>query len=71
MSNLLFPFEHRFISWCPETKLEDRPFSLVYGEEIGTRNGIAMLLMSLCFVETRQADTWWWVRVLRRVAKEQ
>ena len=35
----------QFVSWCPETKLEGPPFPLV-GGETGTRNAIAMLLMS-------------------------
>lgn len=60
-----------FIAWCPETKLEGPPFPLV-GGETGTRNAIAMLLMSLGLVETvRLIPGYEWVRVLRRVEREQ
>ena len=60
-----------FISWCPETKLEGPPFPLV-GGEMGTRNAIAILLMSLGLVETvRLMPGYEWVRVLRRVEREQ
>ena len=60
----------QFIAWCPETKLEGPPFPLV-GGETGTRNAIALLLMSLGLVETVQLMAGYeWVRVLRRVMRE-
>ena len=62
----------QFISWCPETKLESGPFPLIGGRETGTRNVIAMLLMSLGLVETvKLISGYEWVRVLRRVTREQ
>ena len=62
----------QFISWCPETKLEGGPFPLVSGSEVGTRNAIAMLLMSVGLVEAvKLVSSYEWVRVLRRLAREQ
>lgn len=62
----------QFISWCPETKLEGPPFPLVGGGEIGTRNAIAMLMMSLGLVETIKLMAGYeWVRSLRHVARNQ
>ena len=62
----------QFISWCPETKLEGGPFPLIGGGEIGTRNAIAMLTMSLGLVETvKLMPGYEWVRVLRQVTREQ
>lgn len=62
----------QFISWCPGTKLEGGPFPLIGGSEIGTRNAIAMLLMSLGLVETvKLISGYEWVRVLRRITREQ
>ncbi|MEM8502230.1 MAG: Uma2 family endonuclease [Cyanobacteria bacterium P01_D01_bin.1] len=61
----------QFISWCPETKLEGGPFPLIGGGEIGTRNAIALLLMSLGLVETvKLMSGYEWVRVLRRLTRE-
>lgn len=61
----------QFIAWCPETKLEGGPFPLV-GGVTGTRNAIALLLMSLGLVETvKLMPGYEWVRVLRRLAREQ
>ncbi|PZO47433.1 MAG: hypothetical protein DCF15_19055 [Phormidesmis priestleyi] len=61
----------QFISWCPETKLESPPFPLI-GGETGTRNAIALLLMSLGLVETIKLMAGYeWVRALRRVARQQ
>ena len=61
----------QFISWCPETKLESGPFPLI-GGETGSRNVIAMLLMSLGLVETvKLISGYEWVRMLRRVTSEQ
>lgn len=60
----------QFISWCPETKLESPPFPLI-GNETGTRNVIAMLLMSLGLVETVKLMAGYeWVRSLRQVARQ-
>ena len=62
----------QFISWCPKTKLEGGPFPQVGGSEIGTRNAIAMLLMSVGLVEAvKLISGYEWVRVLRRLAREQ
>lgn len=62
----------QLISWCPESKLEGGPFPLIGGGETGTRNAIAMLLMSLGLVETvKLISGYEWVRVLRRINKEQ
>ncbi|WP_031292189.1 Uma2 family endonuclease [Leptolyngbya sp. Heron Island J] len=61
----------QFVSWCPETKLEGPPFPLL-GGETGTRNAIAMALMSLGLVETvKLAAGYEWVRSLRQVARYQ
>jgi Uma2 family endonuclease len=61
----------QFIAWCPESKLESRPFPLIGGEQ-GTRNAIAMLLMTLGLVETvKLLPKYEWVRVLRRIEREQ
>ncbi len=61
----------QFVAWCPETKLESGPFPLI-GGQTGTRNVIAMLLMSLGLVETvRLMPGYEWVRVLRRIEREQ
>jgi hypothetical protein len=60
----------QFIAWCPETKLESGP--LIGGSEIGTRNAIAMLLMSLGLVETvKLMPGYEWVRILRRIERQQ
>ncbi|MUG92769.1 hypothetical protein F7734_10030 [Scytonema sp. UIC 10036] len=60
----------QFIAWCPETKLESGP--LIGGGEIGTRNAIAMLLMSLGLVETvKLMPGYEWVRILRRIERQQ
>ena len=62
----------QFISWCPEAKLEGGPFPLIGGGETGSRNAIAMLLMSLGLVETiKLISGYEWARVLRRVMREQ
>lgn len=62
----------QFIAWCPETKLEGGPFPLIGGGETGTRNAIAMLLMSLGLVETvRLVAGYEWVRSLRHVTRNQ
>lgn len=62
----------QFISWCPETKLEGGPFPLIGGSEVGTRNVIAMLLMSLGLVDAvRLMPGYEWVRVLRRIERQQ
>ena len=62
----------QFISWCPETKLEGGPFPLIGGGEMGTRDAIAMLVMSLGLIETvKLMSGYEWVRVLRRVTQEQ
>ena len=61
----------QFVSWCPETKLEGPPFPLLGGEE-GTRNAIAMILMSLGLVETvKLISGYEWVRALRHIARQQ
>lgn len=61
----------QFVSWCPETKLESPPFPLL-GSETGTRNTIAMVLMSLGLVETvKLVAGYEWVRVLHRLTREQ
>ncbi|MBW4694193.1 MAG: Uma2 family endonuclease [Lyngbya sp. HA4199-MV5] len=61
----------QFIAWCPETKLEGGPFPLI-GGQTGTRNAIAMLLMSVGSVETvRLMPGYEWVRVLRRIERNQ
>ncbi|MGK7887818.1 MAG: Uma2 family endonuclease [Leptolyngbyaceae cyanobacterium] len=60
----------QFVSWCPETKLEGPPFPLLGGEK-GTRNAIALLLMSLGLVETvKLVAGYEWVRVLRSIARQ-
>ena len=62
----------QFISWCPETKLEGGPFPLIGGGETGSRDAIAMLLMSLGLVESvKLMPGYEWVRVLRRLTREQ
>ena len=62
---------YQFVAWCPETKLESGPFPLI-GGQTGTRNAIAMLLMSLGLVETVQLMPGYeWVRVLRRIERQQ
>ena len=62
----------QFIAWCPETKLEGGPFPLIGGSEVGTRNAIAMLLMSLGLVETvKLMPGYEWVRSLRRIHRQQ
>lgn len=61
----------QFISWWPETKLESGPFPLI-GGKTGSRNAIAMLLMTLGLVEAvKLIFGYEWVRVLRRVTREQ
>jgi Uma2 family endonuclease len=61
----------QFIAWCPESKLEGSPFPLIGGKQ-GTRNAIAMLLMTLGLVETvKLLPEYEWVRVLRRIEREQ
>ncbi|NJN21462.1 MAG: Uma2 family endonuclease [Leptolyngbya sp. RL_3_1] len=61
----------QFMSWCPETKLEGPPFPLI-GGETGTRNAIALMLMSLGLVETvKLVAGYEWVRVLQRITHEQ
>lgn len=61
----------QFVSWCPETKLEGPPFPLV-GGETGTRNAIAMSLMSLGLVETvKLVAGYEWVRWLRQASYDQ
>ncbi|MEL6353545.1 MAG: Uma2 family endonuclease [Cyanobacteria bacterium J06627_28] len=62
----------QFVSWCPETKLEGGPFPLIGGSEIGTRNAISMLLMSLGLVDAvKLMSGYEWVRVLRKLTREQ
>ncbi len=62
----------QFIAWCPEAKLECSSRPLIGGGEWGTRNAIAMLLMSLGLIETvRLLPAYEWVRVLRRIEREQ
>jgi hypothetical protein len=52
--------------------VESRPFPLIGRGEGGTRNAIAMLLMSLGLVETvKLMPGYEWVRVLRRIGREQ
>lgn len=61
----------QFVSWCPETKLEGPPFPLL-GGEMGTRNAIAMALMSLGLVETvKLVAGYEWVRSLRQATQQQ
>jgi Uma2 family endonuclease len=61
----------QFIAWCPESKVEGAPFPLIGGER-GTRNAIAMLVMSLGLVETvKLISGYEWVRVLRRIERQQ
>ena len=60
----------QFLAWCPESKLERGP--LIGGSQWGTRNAIALLLMTLGLVETvRLMPGYEWVRVLRRLEREQ
>ena len=62
----------QFIAWCPETKLEVGPFPLIGGGQTGTRNAIAMLMMSLGLIETVKLMAGYeWVRALRRVTRQQ
>jgi Uma2 family endonuclease len=63
----------QFIAWCPECKLEGGDyFPLIGGSDRGTRDAIAMLLMSLGLVETvKLLPGYEWVRVLRRIELEQ
>ena len=65
----------QFISWCPETKLESGPFPLIGGGETGTRNAIALLLMSLGLIEpvwlNKLISGYEWVRALRRATRDQ
>lgn len=62
----------QFIAWCPESKLEGGPYLLVGGSETGTRNAIAMLLMSVGLVEAvKLMPGYEWVRMLRRLSREQ
>ncbi len=62
----------QFIAWCPESKLEGGPFPLIGGGAWGTRNAIAMLIMSLGLIETvKLIPGYEWVRVLRRINRQQ
>ena len=62
----------QFVSWCPEGKLESDPFPLIGRGTWGTRNAIGMLLMSVGMVETvKLIPAYEWVRVLRRIEREQ
>jgi Uma2 family endonuclease len=62
----------QFIAWCPEAKVEGAPFPLIGGGEWGTRNVIAMLVMSLGLVETvKLVSGYEWVRILRRIDRHQ
>lgn len=62
----------QFIAWCPESKLEGSPFPLIGGGTWGTRNAIAMLVMTFGLVETvKLLPGYEWVRVLRRLEREQ
>lgn len=60
----------QFLAWCPDSKLDRGP--LIGGSQWGTRNAIAMLMMTLGLVETvRLMPGYEWVRVLRRLEREQ